>query len=351
MASPTVTPPPKSPQDPKSSVKRQQDNDGLHKRRGIWHYRLRVDGRWMELSTRTRNYQEARKIRAEATELHRKGQLPTDLARVPLNDLARVPLNKVAEDWLGGRKHTVAPKTYASDRYRLKPVLRAFGGRRLEELVANGGALIRSFQLSRSSKAVPRTVDMELTVIRQILESARLWKRIEDDIHPLREPSGGPGRALTPEEESRLWASATSKPEWAVAYWCGLLAASTTMRGCEIKGLRLVDVDLDGGLLKIRRATTKTDAGARLIPLNSHACWAAQQLLVRAAKLGAIRPEHCLLARRVGTGVCDVTRPQTSWRSAWRKLTRAAGLRGLRFHDLRHTRSRGWRKRECRSRP
>lgn len=26
----------------------------------------------------------------------------------------------------------------------------------------------------------------------------------------------------------------------------------------------------------------------------------------------------------------------SSWRSAWRRLTRAAGLRGLRFHDLRH---------------
>jgi integrase len=24
------------------------------------------------------------------------------------------------------------------------------------------------------------------------------------------------------------------------------------------------------------------------------------------------------------------------WRTAWRSLTRAAGLRGLRFHDLRH---------------
>jgi integrase len=32
----------------------------------------------------------------------------------------------------------------------------------------------------------------------------------------------------------------------------------------------------------------------------------------------------------------DVTHPQLSWRSAWRKLTQAAGLRGLRFHDLRH---------------
>lgn len=32
----------------------------------------------------------------------------------------------------------------------------------------------------------------------------------------------------------------------------------------------------------------------------------------------------------------DPTRPMNSWRTAWRNLTREAGLPGLRFHDLRH---------------
>ena len=32
----------------------------------------------------------------------------------------------------------------------------------------------------------------------------------------------------------------------------------------------------------------------------------------------------------------DPTRPVGSWRNAWRKLTHKAGLKGLRFHDLRH---------------
>jgi hypothetical protein len=32
----------------------------------------------------------------------------------------------------------------------------------------------------------------------------------------------------------------------------------------------------------------------------------------------------------------DPTRPMSTWRTAWRKLTEAAGLPGLRFHDLRH---------------
>src|SRR5262249_16470170 len=33
----------------------------------------------------------------------------------------------------------------------------------------------------------------------------------------------------------------------------------------------------------------------------------------------------------------DVTRHQQSWTTAWRKLRKAAGLDGLRFHDLRHS--------------
>ncbi len=32
----------------------------------------------------------------------------------------------------------------------------------------------------------------------------------------------------------------------------------------------------------------------------------------------------------------DPTKPMSTWRTAWRKITKAAGLPGLRFHDLRH---------------
>ena len=32
----------------------------------------------------------------------------------------------------------------------------------------------------------------------------------------------------------------------------------------------------------------------------------------------------------------DPTKPISTWRTAWRRLTREAGLKGLRFHDLRH---------------
>src|SRR5262249_19255105 len=43
-----------------------RDNDGLHKRRGIWYYALNIDGERRFFSAKTRNYQEARRVRAEA---------------------------------------------------------------------------------------------------------------------------------------------------------------------------------------------------------------------------------------------------------------------------------------------
>ena len=69
---------------------------------------------------------------------------------------------------------------------------------------------------------------------------------------------------------------------------------------------------------------------------------------MRAQKLGASQPDHYLIPALVsgliegkkGTTVrvrrYDPTRPTKGWRTAWRKLTVKAELRGLRSHDLRH---------------
>ena len=150
---------------------------------------------------------------------------------------------------------------------------------------------------------------------------------------------------LSPEEEQRLFAVASSRPRWETAYYAALLAGNTTARRCEIRGLRLADVDLINKTINVRRSTTKSDAGARTIPLNEAASWAVARLLRRAAILGASQPEHYLFpsfrfrytrtASAAGIGY-DPAIPMKTWRTAWRNLTRAAGLPGFRFHDLRH---------------
>jgi integrase len=141
-----------------------------------------------------------------------------------------------------------------------------------------------------------------------------------------------------------------------------LIAANTTMRSCELKGLRFDDVHLVDRRVFVNRSKGNT-SGVRDIPLNDAAMWGFARLLERANALGSIAPEHFVFPRFLsrqtktpghGTGY-DPTRPQKTWRTAWRSLVKQTALRaaegitdererqkamaafvGLRFHDLRH---------------
>jgi integrase len=137
------------------------------------------------------------------------------------------------------------------------------------------------------------------------------------------------------------------RPEWETAYLATILCLNTTARSCELKGLQWSDVDLFGRTLTIRK--TKTAAGERTIPLTSVAASALARLRTRAESFGPVELSHYVFAafvpkfkfhgKRVSgydvTGF-DPTRHIHSWRTAWRSLTKKAGLPGFRFHDLRH---------------
>ena len=100
-----------------------------------------------------------------------------------------------------------------------------------------------------------------------------------------------------------------------------VLAFNTTMRNCEIKGLRWGDVNLIDRTLIVRRATTKTDAGERVIPLNTNAMTAILELYRRSQTFTGAEPHHYVFPACENAHI-DPTRPQTSWRTAWRRLTR-----------------------------
>jgi integrase len=139
------------------------------------------------------------------------------------------------------------------------------------------------------------------------------------------------------------------------------------MRAGEIRGLRWQAVDLIERTITVRRNTTKTDAGERVIPLNADAWTVILELRKRAKLLfGAEpQPDWYVFPHAPGFTRPDPTRPMSGWRTAWRQLTRTIqcpacgqlqqpadtcrnekckadmrGLRsplhGLRFHDLRH---------------
>ena len=132
------------------------------------------------------------------------------------------------------------------------------------------------------------------------------------------------------------------------------LGVSTTARECELRALQWRSVDFINRKQEIPKS--KTEAGVRLVPLTEEAYDALLELCRRAETFGRVEPSHFVFAAfrsrfrfesRMGARggipqemritVFDPTHPVGGWRTAWRTLTRKAGLPGLRFHDLRHT--------------
>lgn len=172
------------------------------------------------------------------------------------------------------------------------------------------------------------------------------------------------GRVLTREQKELLFQVAGSRGAWMVAHCAAALAASTTCRGVELKNLRWRDVDLFARVVTVRRS--KNEAGHRTIPLNDDGIAALARLLERAHANGATSAEHYVFPA-CENEVIDPSKPQKTWRTAWRSLVRetahlagkeaareslalhpslgaaktawrraAAFYSGLRFHDLRH---------------
>jgi hypothetical protein len=97
--------------------------------------------------------------------------------------------------------------------------------------------------------------------------------------------------------------------------------------GGKIKKLRVGSLDLENRRLKIRRADTKSDAGARTVELNRDATEAAARLLMRAETLmpPAKEPEHYLMPKHLshiahgehkGESGYDPTQHQQYWASS-----------------------------------
>jgi integrase len=193
---------------------------------------------------------------------------------------------------------------------------------------------VEDYQKGRLKDGVSnRTVNMEVGVLRQLLKRAKVWSSISEDIKMLPESDRPVGKVLSTEQKCKLFETAASRDEWLVAYCAAVIAVSTTCRSVELKNLRWQDVDFHKQSMQINRS--KTEAGERSLPLNGDAITAFDRLWERAQFIGSTAPEHYVFPT-CESGKADPLKPQVSWRSAWRKLTAEAGLKGFRFHDLRH---------------
>jgi integrase len=300
-------------------------------KRGDWYWMdARVHGHRYREPLGTTDWREAKRLERERVDqLQTKASVPSAASLT----YAAMDVSAAITAYADERRAQVSTRMRAYWLENARPLKTFFGDAKLRQIAP---AQLAAYQNARTEAGrAPKTINGELSVLRQVLKRAKLWYRFDDDYTTLRNRKPPVGRALTAEEQSRLFDVARTKPAWLFACVAATLSFYCGLRACEIKALRWQDVELANRLLHVRRS--KTPAGWRAPTLNATCLSVLQELHDTSNKLGFTQPTHFVFPWHGRNKQLDPTKAMTSWRSAWRSLRRAAGLTEVRFHDGRHT--------------
>jgi len=327
----------------------------LYKRGEIWWYEFEFCGQRIRESAKTKS-----KTVARDAERTRRRHVEEQYNRIEKKKLPPT-FEQASAEWLRKRAALKAStrETYV---YAIKH-LNGFFGRRL--ICDVDAPEVVAYQKAREAeKAAGATVNKEFTVLASILADHNLWNGIRRDAKRLDENESA-GRALLPDEESRLLQAASQtgvkQGHWSPIYTVTVLGLNTGLRHSEIRQLRWANVDLEKRVLVVGEAKTEAGSG-RPVPLTEPA-WTALDMWASRfpnRKLDDFAFPAC------ETGHIDASRAIANWRTAWHKATCAiecpkcgrlqtttdtcrnldckadmhgiiSPLAGLRFHDLRHS--------------
>ena len=345
----------------------------VYKRGNVYWTKFRVSGQLFRQSLKTSNRREATDLERDAIEQARKKVRPQtdDFALLPFH-LEGDQLGAL-EEYLRDRKPEWTPSTQRSEFDHSRPLADFFGPTPVNGIAA---ARVREYIATRNRAGKANaTVNKELGILIDILERAKVamralkikgrrhysaWQIAGGEIEKLPVRTSKIARVLEHGDKLRLLKMSAANENWSLARRAMLLSLNTTMRAGEIRNLQWRDVNwLDRSVI-VRRG--KTEESQREIPLNREA------YAVLDAMRKELKPEDgaaFVFFSCPPRGECDLMRPMTSWRSAWRALTRAiecpecgqvqspgekcankkcradlsklrSPLHGLRFHDLRH---------------
>ena len=278
----------------------------------------------------TTDWREAKDLeKKRLAELQKRPPDPTKRA----HKFGALPIASAIEVYAEERRSQVSARTLAWWKENALPLAEFFGTKPLRKI---GGSDLTAYQNARADAGcAPKTINGELSVLRQLMRHGKLWYRFADDYKPLKNTKPPVGQAISDEEQTRLFTLAKTKPAWVFAYVAATLDFFCGMRACEIKALQWKHISWEQKKLAIRRS--KTPAGWRDPSLNDTCLEALRELHGRALALGFANPEHFLFLWHGRNKKLDPTRPMKGWRTAWRSLRKAARLEHVRFHDGRHT--------------
>lgn len=277
----------------------------------------------------------------EQAERQRRRELERGANR--LDEIAKpIKFSSAAKTYLLDREVHWSPKTREMHANSLKHLDPHFGKLLLFEIKDSH---ISRYQRSRIAEgASPRTVNIEIGLLRMVLRKAKLWGRIEDDVTMLPERSDT-GRELSDDEVSRLLSACKNSVSRGL-YPAVLTSIHTGLRSQELRLLRWRQVDLVEGIITVGKSKTEGGKG-RLVYLSAMAVrtlegWRAQFPKRRPTDAVFPREKYGLKGKKGTFGGAVVpyqTLPDTPVRSfatAWRSAKKAAGVE-CRWHDLRHS--------------
>lgn len=228
------------------------------------------------------------------------------------------------------KEETIHKKGAETEVHHVRSILKyPLGQIHLENLTRRD---IREWRDQRLQDVAASTVNRELTIIYSSFRHAsREWdnKICKDVLESVRRPKNPPGRIrrLSPEEEAALRkAGEETRNPFIVPILT--LALETAMRRSEILGLEWERIALEETKRSIQLIDTK-NGSARGVPLSQRAIATLQELQQVAAREMGIPGSVC-------TGPVFPGLTVNSFKLAFNRMVKRAGLENFRFHDLRH---------------
>ncbi len=214
----------------------------------------------------------------------------------------------------------VNKRSWRTDVGAMKVLDRYFGRLTLEEIDGHRLEKYKTWRLG-NYPVTKTTVNRDLALVRRMLSLAVEWGYLDETRMPkfrfYPEKDNLKERILTQEEEQRLLAVCPPRLKSMI-----IVALNSGMRLGEILGLRWSQVDLASGRIRVER----TKSGRiRYVDMN--------EVLIaefRRLREGRGRSECVFTSPITGQPFVDAG-------SAWATACRRAEIKGLRFHDLRHT--------------
>jgi integrase len=292
----------------------------VYKRGDRWYYYIKIKGvRYRgsipEARTKYKAQEAERKIRDEIFE----GRYGKAQSNKTLKEFAV----EVYLPWAKANK-----RSWKNDNSRIKPILAQFGSKKLVDITPFH---VEKYKIIRSKTTTKRgttrakaTVNRELELLSRIFTLAISNRLVRTN--PVSEVEHLKGevrrtRYLLPEEEEKLMTQLTGKRSHLRLII--LIALHTGMRRGEILRLKKSDLDFHRGEILVTE--TKIDED-RTVPMNETLRLELQ------SHCAYLKSDYLFVNPKTGKPMGDI-------KNAFTGACKDAEIKGLRFHDLRHTAS------------